>query len=317
MTLLRDARFQKALAEAPDADARPAPAVAQTIRAAARNALAPAAKPVPRPWWQRLWHSTGQPRAPWGAAFATMLLAVLVTVLWVREPIPDARPPVPMPAPAPANGPATKTLPANTRAGQAVPTKPAPARREPAPQAMADAAETTMRQPAWPVPAPPVQELAGNEAVAAKGEEAQTHAALPAVTAPTAAAPLASARRAQPNQAASGLESWTRLQVQVDGRSSTLDRAQGQSLFAHLQALAQRLVQVPGDAFAVPAGEPALRLTVLSQDQMLAVLHLWDGVALWQRQGQVDQQAELEPAELQALLLLARQALAASAAAPP
>ncbi len=45
------------------------------------------------PWWRRLFGGGGEPRArmPWNAAFATVLVAGFVAVLWHREPVPDAR----------------------------------------------------------------------------------------------------------------------------------------------------------------------------------------------------------------------------------
>jgi hypothetical protein len=143
VTALRDARLKKALEEAPDADLRPASVVSHTIRAAARNVM-PTAKPVqvPLSWWQRLWQHTGRPRSAWGAAFATVLVAVLVTVLWVREPIPDARPIAPSASPpqpsADAPNPMAKEAPKASPPAAALPAPnamPTPAQMAPAPKA--------------------------------------------------------------------------------------------------------------------------------------------------------------------------------------
>jgi hypothetical protein len=49
--------------------------------------MAPAA-----PWWRRLFGGGGTgARMPWNAAFATVLVATFVAVLWHREPVPDAQ----------------------------------------------------------------------------------------------------------------------------------------------------------------------------------------------------------------------------------
>ena len=86
---LRDARLKKALDSAPDADVRPDAQTRQSILAGAHGAVAPAPA---KPWWQKLWQSAGHQRAPWNAAFATIVLASLVTVLWYDREVPGARP---------------------------------------------------------------------------------------------------------------------------------------------------------------------------------------------------------------------------------
>ena len=88
MSDLRDARLHKALESAPDADARPDARVRRNILAKAHEAVAP--KNV-APGWQRLWQSSGSARAPWNAAFATIAVATLVTVLWHDREVPDAQ----------------------------------------------------------------------------------------------------------------------------------------------------------------------------------------------------------------------------------
>ncbi|MET3373804.1 chemotaxis protein histidine kinase CheA [Variovorax boronicumulans] len=94
---LHDARLRRALDHAPDRDAVPAAHTREAILKMAHNiaaASAPAAGPAVEaaPWWRRLFGG-GSPRSrmPWNAAFATVLVATFVTVLWHREPVPDAR----------------------------------------------------------------------------------------------------------------------------------------------------------------------------------------------------------------------------------
>jgi hypothetical protein len=44
------------------------------------------------PWWQKLYESTGGSRhMPWNAAFATVAVATLATLLWHDREVPDAR----------------------------------------------------------------------------------------------------------------------------------------------------------------------------------------------------------------------------------
>ncbi|PZQ71577.1 MAG: hypothetical protein DI563_17310 [Variovorax paradoxus] len=114
-----DPVLRRMLDAAPDRDAAPHPATREAILRTAHNAVEPsplaASKPrdAARPWWKRLWGGTPGSRMPWNAALATVLVALFVTVLWHREPVPDARldadppaaspaAPAPMPAPAPA-----------------------------------------------------------------------------------------------------------------------------------------------------------------------------------------------------------------------
>ncbi len=140
---LRDPVLRRALDHAPDRDALPDPRTRDAIRKIAHNlAAAPAAAPATIPWWRRLWGAgEARSRMPWNAAFATVLVATFVTVLWHREPVPDARldgeaavatapqaapapAPVPPPAPAPAAVPAQPSAePSQDAVSGAAPTK--------------------------------------------------------------------------------------------------------------------------------------------------------------------------------------------------
>lgn len=131
---LHDARLRRALDHAPDRDAVPAAHTREAILKMAHNlaaASAPAAGPTVQaaPWWRRLFGG-GSPRSrmPWNAAFATVLVATFVTVLWHREPVPDARldgEAQVAGAPAPASAPPAQT--AEAPAVAAAPVPPAPA----------------------------------------------------------------------------------------------------------------------------------------------------------------------------------------------
>ncbi|GER14418.1 hypothetical protein [Variovorax boronicumulans] len=145
---LHDARLRRALDHAPDRDAMPAAHTREAILKMAHNlatASAPAAGPAVEaaPWWRRLFGG-GSPRSrmPWNAAFATVLVATFVTVLWHREPVPEARldgEAQVAGAPAPASAP-----PAQSAEAPAVAAAPAPAPVPPAPAAEpAATADTT------------------------------------------------------------------------------------------------------------------------------------------------------------------------------
>jgi hypothetical protein len=325
MTELRDARLRQALQNAPDAEARPLREVADAIRAAARQALpAPAiANPIPiaaDSWWQRLWQSTGSPRAPWNAAFATLLLAVLVTVMWQHEPIPDARPGLAVPAMAPDSTPvpAPEIAPKDAAPAPTPVSAPAPApvsaRDESAPVPVASvtlpgpSALGGQRQRALMAEqerSPERNQADESYAAAAQAQmQTQTQVQAPkAKAAPLTAAPAALA-------AVASVDTWTTLEVQMDARSALRNRSQGLRLYASLQALTERWTQLPDGAGSPPSAAPTLRLTLRSGSVVLAVLRLWDGVAQWQRPGQADVLAPLAASELQTLLLLAEQALA-------
>jgi hypothetical protein len=123
----------------------------------------------------------------------------------------------------------------------------------------------------------------------------------------------------------SGLDGWTAMQVQMQGRTTTLNRAQAQKLFAvmvrQVQQMRQmrqfgRIGQSPSTSrnpATLPATEPVLRLTVVSQGQPQAVMVLWDDTVLWQRPAKDDVIGSATGADVQALLQLARQSMGADA----
>ncbi|RZI87862.1 MAG: hypothetical protein EOP78_18710, partial [Variovorax sp.] len=94
-----NAAMRRALQHAPDHAAAPDWRIRRAIQQRAREALAPPTveEELGVPWWKSLWAATGSRgsgsgnRMPWNAAFATVALAVLVTLLWQREPVPGAK----------------------------------------------------------------------------------------------------------------------------------------------------------------------------------------------------------------------------------
>lgn len=189
MTQLRDARLQRALDAAPDAALRPAPRMRDAIRRAALEALpAAAALTHARPGRWRAWAASlaAAGAMPWNAAFATLLVAGFVTLLWHD---PAARHEA---APAPA-----APLPA-----PALSSSPAPARRaDPAPLPAAPPATTRLAEPAEPMPAPqsaPARRsaAASQGQAAPRAEVAAAHdAAPPLPAAPALRSPVPAAAR--------------------------------------------------------------------------------------------------------------------------
>jgi hypothetical protein len=161
----------------------------------------------------------------------------------------------------------------------------------------------------------------------AKSSRADTAPAAARAVAPAAAPAIASAAApvsaavapaliAQSSTDLSGLDSWTAMRVQMQGRLITLDRAQAQKLFAGMVRLVRQLGQMPAaprTPSGAPATEPVLRLTVVSQGQTLAVLVLWDATGQWQRPAKDDVTGSVSAADVQALLQLARQSMGAEA----
>ena len=100
-TDLRDARLHKALAHAPDSDALPATNTRNTIKNIANNVIPTwenAKIDTPMPWWtswwdmrwKTFWQRSGREGGPWNAAFATVLLGGIITLIWRGHDVPDA-----------------------------------------------------------------------------------------------------------------------------------------------------------------------------------------------------------------------------------
>jgi len=188
---LRDPALRRALDHAPDSEATPDPRTRDAILKMAHNlaATVPAAQNTvastaansasAAPWWRRVFGGGGKPRSrmPWNAAFATVLLATFVTVLWHREPVPDAKldgearvagaaaPAAAPPAPAPAQPAAEAAPPAEPPLAAAPAPRPAsppsaaakkaPADQQKQAQAQRDAGADAVRRPAPPLQAAP------------------------------------------------------------------------------------------------------------------------------------------------------------------
>ncbi|MGK6305678.1 hypothetical protein [Variovorax sp. DT-64] len=349
---LRDEALRRALLHAPDHTVTPNWRLRKAILDHAHEAVMPFAAPEApepvRPWWQRLLGigggKDGGSRMPWNAAFATVLVGVLIAVLWQREPVPGARPdgealvrapaqrseappapaspPPAAPAPAPALPPPVteRALPSS----QDIPGGPAPA-----PQAETEAAPIPApaqgarppRSAERPAPAASPSELArrqadeaapsaaaGAAATEARKKEAAAAGGPPAPP-PVAAAPPAPAGSPE-WPSFSALSQWTRLTItQRGGASRTLSRSEGQDLNALLGSAAISAVG------AQPlAGTPEWRVTLeRSNGDVMATFELGRSQVRWREGRAAATTGTPSPASVAAL----REALQRAVEQPP
>lgn len=174
MTEMRDARLARALQAADEDAGGPSAATRDTILRAARETAA--GPVVPSAPWRRWWQLP-ENRLTLNAAFASLVIAGFITLLWHDEEVPGARPTQSGAPPAPAAAPATPAaasaaapapagLPGNTTEAATRPAAPAAGMAAPRQSPLADRTE-----PPPPLRAPP--ELAKKAEAARKDEEAR------------------------------------------------------------------------------------------------------------------------------------------------
>ncbi|WP_431110436.1 hypothetical protein [Variovorax paradoxus] len=207
---LHDPVLRRALDHAPDSGAMPDARTRDAIRKMAHN-LAPVSSAAPAsedrratPWWRRLFGGGEAPsRMPWNAAFATVLVATFVTVLWYREPVPDARldgeaqvggaaAPAPQEA-APVQSAPQATEPARDTANEELARSRADALRRPAPAPSGKQAATAPDVERKTSKAPPAPVVAASPAAPAPAPAPE-----PAAVPPPPPAPAAAAAKAMP-----------------------------------------------------------------------------------------------------------------------
>lgn len=324
MSDLRDARLKKALDAAPDAQQRPDARTREAIHARARDAIAPVESDS---WWRRLLGPDHQ-RIPWSAAFATVAMATLVTVLWHDREIPGARPdtvpaeaPVAAPAPQPQAAPAAIPVPpAESRVASAPSVRPRPAAK-PAPEPAPRRQEFAQ---APPRPVAPAQERsaerpvlqdedsralaksASQQAEAARSADTAAAAppAAPAIAAPPAP-PAATGAAARAPAPSAGLASQMRRPV-ADGATRLRIVSQGRTVDAALDdgsRLADLLGRAAGLAHSAEplAATPDLRVELRRQGAPAGVLELAGPQLRWTPPGGGGGTARPDPALLQAL----------------
>jgi hypothetical protein len=300
---LQDDALRRALAHAPDHAAAPHWRLRKAILERAHDAVAPASaaqEPEALPWWKRLVGLGGGSRMPWNAAFATVLVATLVTVLWQREPVPGAHPggEAGVAAQAPrAEAPAVSAPPAATEPAPPTDSAPVASSVPPAPVLEAPAA------PAAPPPSPPPAlarrqadeaarrpPAAADQAESRKKETGPAPAAQPSppaglVTPGDSAGAARAARPAPPTVRTeatepptfAALSQWNRITIaQRGGASRSLSRAEALDLNALLGSAA--ITAVGGQPLA---STPEWRISLERNDEVLAVLEVARGQVRW------------------------------------
>jgi outer membrane biosynthesis protein TonB len=291
MKPMRDARLKRALDCAPDEDQRPASRTRDAVLAAARRAVEPAPRSA---WWTTWWRASGSQRMPWNAAFATVLVATLVTVLWHDREVPDAR------TEAPA---ATEAVPPQAKASvtAAVPAAPPVPTTSSQPVSPSRSPARTEKQarPAAPVPAPvqaPAEQAAPSAAKPEAADELRAQAQRQAESAVGTAmrdradASLAkSAPPAEPSaagvaapamspRAALAADDWTSLRITAQGRTVSVARVQAGGLDRLLDRLRKEAWSTgPFDA------APAVRIELMRSDVLVASIEMAAARVRWTR----------------------------------
>ena len=281
----RDAHLLAALRHAPDCDAAPPPALSARILERAR--VASASAPPPRRWhgaWRgvlRLWR---EPQRV--AAFATLLVALLLGLLWGSQEAPLLPPPLPPPPEATAAPPAAAEAPVDRAAAKPLADKAQPVARERAvPSTRSAAAPPAVSPPPAALPAPAEPAAARSETTSGSADTATTQgeASADAVLERRRDAAAALGKLAV---APSGGPAFARLDELVAGDGATLSWQRGASSSAHGPAQRRWWALLRdttrGAWLRDRAGEPASEtawLTLLESSRPALVL--------WQSEGSI------------------------------
>ncbi|MGR4869052.1 hypothetical protein ACIPRI_09330 [Variovorax sp. LARHSF232] len=323
---LHDEAMRKALAQAPDRAVLPDWRVRQAILDHAHDAVSAseellAASRERAPWWRPAWwrDKLGAPRAmPWNAAFATVLLGVMVTVMWQREPVPGARLDE-QPAAAPPTASVEQQAPTVKEEARA-PEAPAPRAPVPVevPRSAPEPAPAPTPAPATVAPPPPPDVAAPPAAPAPAASDALAPRERSAPAAPQAApstesnrAAAATGARPAPAPDFGALSRWTELRLaNVAGEVRTVSRAD-----------AGELSQLLSSAAIVAAGGPPLRalpewrVALERKGEVLAVLEVGRSQVRWTEGKAPPVTGTPSPEALEALRAALRQAVRAKAPA--
>ena len=216
-----DPVLRRALQNAPDAAVAPDWRIRRTIQQRAREAVEPRDEDISLapmvPLWKRvlgIGGESGRSRMPWNAAFATVLVGVIVTALWqhepVHEPVPEAR----LDSEAKSSAAPTAREAANTLPPEPIDTTPMPGleprNAAPALPPVEAPQEPSMTSVPAPTPGTSTETAAATATPAppAISEPAPAVVAPPKVEASPAPAPAPAPERArEPKAAAADLES--------------------------------------------------------------------------------------------------------------
>ncbi len=323
---LHDEAVRKALAQAPDRAVLPDWRTRQAILDHAHDAISAseellAASRERAPWWRPDWwrDKLGAPRAtPWNAAFATVLLGVMVTLVLQREPVPGARLDEQTAAAPPA---ASVEQQAPTAKEEALAPE-APAPRASVPVEVPRSAPESAPAPATvaPLPPPPPVVAAPPAAPAPAASDVLASRERSAPAAPAAPAAPQAAPSTESNRAAAGarpapaldfgaLGRWTELRLaNVAGEVRTVTRTD-----------AGELSQLMSSVAIVATGGPPLRalpewrVTLERKGEVLALLEVGRSQVRWTEGKAPPVTGTPSPESLEALRAALRQAVKAKA----
>ncbi|VTU37396.1 hypothetical protein [Variovorax sp. PBL-E5] len=288
---LQDDALRRALLHAPDHAAVPDWRLRKTILQKAHEAVAVSdavllEREEKRPWWRAGgWTGGSGSRMPWNAAFATVLLATLVTVLWQRESVPDARPdserqvaaaPPRTVAPSPAVPASASPAPATSAASQAIPA---------GPPSLLPELEPVSPPPPLP-PSPDASDATNNIALFGPDLSGMAKQSRAKAASPTPNAPAPSrAERARKDQEA-----------------SMLPRFAGAPPAAPAAAPAAGLVAPGGSAAGAARAAPPSARTDATEPPTFEALSQWTRITIAQRGGATRSLTRAEAGSLDALM---------------
>lgn len=306
---LRDEALRRALLNAPDHTATPNWRLRKAILDHAHEAVTPfaaAAEPeeaAARPWWQRLLGLGGRgggARMPWNAAFATVLVGVLVAVLWQREPVPGARP----------DSEGQVSTPAQRSEAPAAPASPPPAAPAPAPAPPPQAAKRALPSsediPGGPAP---VTEPAGPDTAAAPAKGARP-AARPAERPAPTPAPSELARRPDDAALSASAAATAKEARKKEAATPAGERMRSEEESASRQRFGAPASPAPGAGAARDAAEPAREARAAAppaptgspEPPSFSALSQWSRITITQRGGASRTLSRSEAQDLNALL---------------
>ncbi len=244
---LRDARLVKALQHLPDAHDMPDTALRSRVLQAAEDALLETTRASKKPanvavtqrptnprlaWWRWLLGQPGE-RTPLIGALASMLIASLITVMWMGRDLPEVQP---------HGDPMSPQVGLDGQANRAESNRPLPTGAAPPPAAVAPVPEAArqLRQPAQAKPgqqvakpASPPAPVTATQEIASPAPVGATRADESAIAAMPQPAPAAKASPALVTQSLTEYE----VRVSVNGQTRKLPPDQASALLAALRAL--------------------------------------------------------------------------------
>ena len=283
---LHDDHLRQALAHAPDQNAVPDWRLRKAILRKAHDAIgatdpdtdAAELERAARPWWRPERARGGRRARRWGVAFASVLAALVVVVLWRREPAsgPKLDAEIVKVAPAPSTPPAPASPPAPELAATAVEPLPSP----PAPPEQVAVSPPSSPPPPAQRPPPPPRPLPVAPPIAMVPPSVDGAPGIPPSPPARKPPPTTRTDETEPPTFAA-LATWSRITIsRRGGESRTLSRAEARELNALLGSAA---LSAAGPRPL--AGAPEWRVTLERGKESLAVFEIAGAQVRWREGG--------------------------------